>query len=158
VPVTVVRAIDGHGEGSLQLWIEGAIDRVALRAYPLPDAGYGRVELLLERARIFDALIGNLIRKDTDILYEPDRKWIYLVDHSMAFSDTTDLPRLLGGGSCRLEPEMDLALRSLSRKESVKQLTPWLTKEQIHTMLQRRDDLLKLCSRRARPAPPGPPV
>jgi hypothetical protein len=151
VPVTVVRDLDGRGEGSLQLWIEGAYDRAALRTHPLPDAGYGRVELLLARARIFDALIGNMIRKDTDVLYEPEREWVYLVDHSSAFSDSTDLSTMLGEESCHLEPEMELALRALSRKELVKQLTPWVTKEQVRTVLVRRDALLKLCARPARP-------
>ena len=147
VPVTVARTIEGTGEGSVQLWIEGAVEESAAHLEPLPEPSLGRVPLLHERARVFDALIGNADRSPSDCLHQTAEGWLYLIDHSTAFAKDEDPGRFLGGADCAIDPVMERALRSLSRREARRQLEPWLDAAQIRALFERRDRLLKICSR-----------
>jgi len=147
VPVTVARNVKNEGRGSAQLWIEGAVEDVATVLEPLPDPYSAKIPFLRERARVFDALIGNAGRKPTDLLHRLDEGWLYLVDHSTAFALDDDLGSFLGDGSCALDPEMERALRSLGRREVREQLAPWLGNDQIRALFVRRDALLRTCSR-----------
>jgi hypothetical protein len=147
VPVTVPRELDSHGEGSIQLWVEGATDQSAFEATNATDEYTDRLPLLQQRAKIFDVLIGNLARKETDLLHQPEQGRLYLVDHSTAFSVLGTAEVFFPKEGCMLDPDMEGAVRLLSREELYKQLKPWLTKEQIRAILARRDGLLAGCAR-----------
>lgn len=145
VPVTVGRWFGSKGRGSIQRWIDAAMDhRNAQIRIPGKKYHEGLFDTW-ERMRVFDALIGNPDRKDSDILHLPRKKVILLVDHSKAFSPTPELdPFLLG--SCELDGEMERALRSLDVKELKKELGQLLSRKQIDAVLKRRDLLLEACS------------
>jgi len=145
VPVTVARSLKGSGPGSVQLWIEGAVQESAEQFEPLPEPSLARVPLLRERARVFDALIGNADREAEDYLHQLEEGWLYLVDHSSAFATSTNLASFLQDAGCSLDREMERALRSLSRREIRSQLGPWLDAVQIRALFERRDRLLKIC-------------
>jgi hypothetical protein len=147
VPVTVPRTIKGWGDGSVQLWIEGAVEEAAARREPLPEPYLARIPFLRERARVFDALIGNADREAADYLHQLEEGWLYLVDHSAAFAVEGDLDRFLGAEGCILDPGMERALRSLSRREVRAQLESVLDAGQIRALFERRNRLLRVCER-----------
>ena len=147
VPVTVARTVKGTGDGSVQLWIEGAVEDAAAQLEPLPEPYLARVPYLQERARVFDALIGNANRRPSDYLHQLAEGWLYLIDHSTAFAVDEDPSLFLGGADCTIDAGMERALRALSRREVRTQLQPWLDAAQIRAVFERRDQLLKSCAR-----------
>ena len=155
VPVTVVRTLAEHGTGSLQSWIEGSIDNTRIDREELSASETKLLDGRLARGRVFDALIGNPERKQSDILHRPEQGQIFFVDHSAAFSASHDLGSFLGDEGCFLDPEFEQALRALSREEVDDELEPWISKEQIRALMARRDALLKQCDRPGRSRSPG---
>ncbi|MGW7087865.1 SCO1664 family protein [Streptomyces sp. NPDC054871] len=120
VPPTVLR--DGpHGEGMVQLWIEGSQEQgsqaqgpelLALvegdepsegwKAIGFADVGEGRTALLvhadderLRRLAVLDAVINNADRKGGHLLADGDR--LYGIDHGVTFNAEDKLRTLLWG-------------------------------------------------------------
>jgi hypothetical protein len=91
VPVTIIREIDGQ-RGSLQSWIEGAVDQEASEAYGLEFFDTDAMSRQLDQGEVFDALIGNLDRGPDDHLCLVSRDRLLLIDHSKAFSTSGELP------------------------------------------------------------------
>ena len=81
VPVTVLREIDGQ-HGSLQWWLEKAVDRQAAEAFELEIYKTEMKAKQLALGEVFDALIGNSERESSDILYPVNSDRVFLVDHS----------------------------------------------------------------------------
>ena len=147
VPVTVVRTLEDHGAGSLQSWIEGSIDNTEIDREAMSDSELTLLEGRLMRGRVFDALIGNPERKQSDILHRPEADQIFFVDHSATFSISHELGPFLGDEGCFLDPDFEQALRSLSRERVDEELEPWVSNEQIRALMDRRDALLRQCAR-----------
>jgi len=145
VPVTVSRSFGSRGKGSVQRWIDAAVDHSAARGRILTDKYKKRIAGQWNRMLVFDALIGNAGRKDTDILHLTQQGRIFLVDHSKAFSTTAELEPFLDEVPCRLEPELERAMRSLNFKDLRRQLGRYLSRKQITSLLERRDLLLERC-------------
>ncbi len=140
VPVTVLRTLDGR-PGSLQTWVDGALDLEAARDYNLEFFdGKGKVSQLA-LARVFDALIGNPARKPADILGLVNRDQILLIDHSRAFSTSPDLPPQLDRAIAIPAP-LAAALAGLDRAGLAARLAGLVDDEQIEALLARRDKLL----------------
>lgn len=138
VPASVVRKIDGR-EGSLQWWVEGAVDLEAAEAYGLSFQQSDTAATELAEGRVFDALIGNHNREPSDILCLVNGEQVFLIDHSRAFSESSDLDPNDGA---TLAPDMAQALRSLDRKSLRKELGDLLSSRQIDALLERRDKIL----------------
>ncbi len=141
VPVTVTRKIDGD-EGSLQSWVENAVDLETASAYGLEMNGAERAARQLARGEVFDALIGNTDRKPADevlVLDGSDR--IFLIDHSRAFSLSWDLQ--WDHHASPIGPGFAAALRDLDRESLVRDLQDLLSMAQIDALLERRDRLLE---------------
>jgi hypothetical protein len=84
VPPTVVREIEGT-VGSLQLWVEGAINEENRRAEDIQPERPKEFEYQRERAAAFDWLTYNTHRNGTNLLITI-RDWrIHLIDHEQAF-------------------------------------------------------------------------
>ena len=81
----------------------------------------------------------------SSILHLPFEGRIKLVDHSKAFSTSTDLDLFLGQSACALDRDLERALRSLGPSEAEHALSPWLNRKQIEALLARRDGLLDRC-------------
>jgi hypothetical protein len=140
VPATVVREIDGR-LGSLQWWVQGAVDREAAEAYHLEIYHSEEARARLAEGEIFDALIGNSDRKPDDVLCRLEGGEVFLIDHSRAFPvspevhwNTSDRPPI--------PAPLAAALEGLERNELERELGDLLTAEQLDALLARRDGIL----------------
>lgn len=84
VPPTVIRTIDGV-EGSLQLYVEGAVNEVNRSQEDMGLDDSEAIERQLDRVRVFDWLILNPDRPDDNLLYTPGDWRVHLIDQSQAF-------------------------------------------------------------------------
>ncbi len=92
VPPTVQRRIDKK-DGSLQLWIEGAIMEKDRQEEEIQPPNMLRYVLQLQVMKIFDDLIYNDDRNQGNMLY--DKVWkLWLIDHTRAFRLYEDLPEI----------------------------------------------------------------
>jgi hypothetical protein len=101
VPPTVVREIDGV-EGSLQLYVEGAVNETNRQQEHLEPPDRQAFEWQLDRARAFDWLILNPERAPDNVLYTSDGK-VHLIDHAAAFAP----PVLAGPSRSTRRPRID---------------------------------------------------
>jgi hypothetical protein len=140
VPVTVLRDVDGS-EGSLQEWVEGAVDREAAEAYELGLFDSESARQQLSRGKVFDLLIGNSDRKSADILSLVRGDKIYLIDHSKAFSLSTDVEWQEGQAES-VDPQFLQAIEKLDRSLLIQELSELISEAQIDALLARRDKIL----------------
>ena len=140
VPVTVLRTLDGQ-TGSLQAWVDGALDLEAAEGYNLQFFDSEGKASQLALARVFDALIGNAGRKPADILGLVRREQVMLIDHSKAFSSSRELPVTLDG-QLTIPSRLAAALEGLNRAALVARLGKLISGEQIDALLARRDRIL----------------
>jgi hypothetical protein len=141
VPPTVERKIGGKN-GSLQLWVEGAITEEARRkeGRSAPDVEAWNAQM--HRVRLLHQLV-----RDTDflnpqnVLVDPSFR-VYAVDASRAFRIQKDLlePKDL----VRFDRNVLEKLAALDRPTAQERLGRWLDKSQIGALLARRDKILAL--------------
>ncbi len=94
----------------------------------------------LNLVRVFDQLIDNTDRNQGNLLI--DKEWkLWMIDHSRAFRVTTVLrrPEILK----RVSTQMLEAMRAMTLAQCMTELRPFLTEDEIRTMMVRRDLLLK---------------
>jgi hypothetical protein len=140
VPATVLREIDGQ-QGSVQAWVEGAVDQEAAESYNLELFDTEMVAKQLDQGEVFDALIGNFDRELDDFLRPVNRDGILLIDHSKAFSTSPELP-WSEDISVSIDSQLLGVLRSLDRQTLDELLGDLISDRQIEAMLQRRDGIL----------------
>jgi hypothetical protein len=155
VPVTVLRDLDGL-RGSLQTWVEGAVDQEAAEAYELDLYKTEITGRQLALGEVFDALIGNQDRRASDVLCLVSGESLFLIDHSRAFSTSAELAWKEGQG-LSLEPRLAERLRSLDRESLEEDLGELISDRQIEALLERRDKILAATDVAAAesPSPPG---
>lgn len=139
VPPTVERELEGH-TGSATFWVEGVVDLKAGTPGALDRA---RWEKQLARMATFDALIGNGARNMGNSLRDP--VWnLILIDHSRAFGPATEpLPDL-----SKIDKELWARIEALTRAQLDAALGPWLDKDQIGAILDRRERMRAAIDRR----------
>jgi len=140
VPPAVVRTIRGR-PGSLQLWLEDVRPTVELEEEGIrsPD---GRATLLqFYQMQVFDNLINNLDRNQGNILV--DGRWRgWLIDHTMAFARTEQLPSPARVRRC--ERGLWERLNTLSDQELEAAVEPFLPFPERAGLLKRRQVLVDL--------------
>ncbi len=151
VPVTVLRTVDGQ-PGSLQAWVEGALDQETAEGYNMEFFESEGKTSQLSLARVFDALIGNTDRKPADVLGLVNRDQVMLIDHSKAFSTSPELPSQLGPIGPLPETTVE-ALESLDPQTVERQLGSLLSEAQVEALLERRDEILARLAAPTRAAP-----
>ena len=144
IPVAVLRRVDDRW-GSVQAWVEAAVNQRAMSLYHLAPRDQAEVERQLRRGKIFDALIGLEQRDDSDVLVLLNDSRVFLVDQAQAFAPDADAAAILGDGPCALDEPLRAALKRLGRGQLRAQLEPLLSKEQIDAVLKRRDAILAKC-------------
>lgn len=142
VPVAVIREIR-RGESAFVEFIDQASFE---RDSPHTPSGRERAELAREKAimRLFDALIYNTDRNTQNLLVD-DQNWrLYLIDHSRAFRQVSDLPEEGWVQTrARLSSELYERLKSLEEAPLVELLAGVLSEAQVRTLLARRDKIIQ---------------
>lgn len=141
VPVTVLRMIDGE-HGSLQLWIEEAVDQETTADYRLSLGDAETTAAQLASGAIWDALIGNHHRRPTDILMLVSGKSVHVIDHSKAFSTSSALPPT-ETTPLAVPADLAAALRALDRRSLIAEMGELLSEHQIDALLERRERILQ---------------
>ncbi|GMR22751.1 MAG: hypothetical protein BMS9Abin37_1121 [Acidobacteriota bacterium] len=97
------------------------------------------------RARVFDALIGNLDRRDDDKLFIPGEGRVALVDHERCFTPTTEIHPFLLANCSPMPADLENELRSLDQEELQANVGGHLTPAQIDFVLAGRDRIVETC-------------
>jgi hypothetical protein len=139
--VTVVREQDGR-RGSLQQFVEGAVDQLSVEAYRLEAADAESLERELALGRLFELLVGNIEHGPTDVLYLLQDSRAMRIDHSGAFTLSPKVDTGAGELSEAMGPELRAALESLDREGLIGELGELLCVARIDALLARRDALL----------------
>jgi len=146
VPVTAIRKIEGKN-GSLQFVLELVKDWNWVQDHDQEELIRKEYKAAVEKGFIFAALLDVEERAPGAIMFLPIEKRIMLADNTKAFSSSpTVQERFLPELHCPIDPMLDLALRELEFKGLEKLVGKYLSKGQIQALLQRRDQILKLCA------------
>jgi hypothetical protein len=131
VPPTVERRLDGN-PGAAQVWVENI---VGLKDGASPEeARRGKWENQLVRMAMFDDLIGFRDRNLGNTLR--DASWqLVLIDHSRAFTASTDLFRKV----TKVDRAFWDAMDRLTRAQLDTALKPWLEDDEIAAVIERRE-------------------
>jgi len=138
VPVSVLRTLDGV-EGSIQQWVEDAVDGEMLKDYALVAKDPQRMERQAALGLVFEYLIGNTDRSESDLLYLLDESRVMCVDHSRTFPTAAidiELPDEVDAGFLE-------ALERIDASDLKIALGDLLTESQIEAVLQRRGNVLE---------------
>ncbi len=141
VPPTVVREINGT-TGSLQLYVENAIneeDRLAEDLWPADRSGFQEQR---ERAGVFDVLIFNIDRNGSNTLITTNDWQIHLIDHEQALKPSLPSPYHLEDGRGLLDGDFAAALAALDPEEVRAEIGDLLTDQEIDALFERRDLIL----------------
>jgi hypothetical protein len=140
MPPTVLRTLDGT-EGTLQLWAEGTmLDRERAQKEILPPEAFPWNGQMWD-TRVFDNLINNFDRNQTNILIDPNWRMI-LIDHTRSFGRDRSLPKPEQVTRC--SRGLWYALRHLDEAEVRTSLSPYLTGAEIDALFIRRELLIEL--------------
>lgn len=137
VPPTVVRAI-GEQPGSLQLWVN-EVKFLRDRADVTKDEDWDQQ---VQRMRLFDNLIGNGDRSDTNVLVDAQDR-IVLIDHSQAFVSTHYLEDDDEQLPMRYDRRLVAKLEGLELEHLRFRFGRLLLEPQIRAIIMRRDGLLR---------------
>ncbi|MBD3873419.1 MAG: hypothetical protein IFK91_10965, partial [Acidobacteria bacterium] len=139
VPPIIGRTIK-RTEGSVQIWLEGAITENERRekAFAPPDiARFNQQKAILH---VFDNLVGNRDSNLGNALI--DRNWrLWFIDCTRCFGTSEDLLYPHAITSC--ERRLWKVLRDLDQTEATQQLAPYLSKTEIRALMIRRDKLVE---------------
>jgi hypothetical protein len=144
VPPCVERKIDSK-TGSLCFWVEGSMTEAERRHQGLQASNPEIYKQRLLEIELFQQLIADLDYSDLRNLVVDERLHIHKVDSSMAFDPEPDL--LTGLYSSRLSGRLIRGLEALDKKEMKETLKPWLFKDQLSGLWERRNRILKRTDR-----------
>jgi len=145
VPPTVVRVIDGK-MGSLQLWVEGAINENNRRDEDLSPPDPEDFASQLERAELFDRLISNPDRNGSGILITTDDWGVHLIDHSTAFAPSVSLAQADEAWETRSNGKFTQDLVALDLTVLRNRLRPLLNDAELEALLARVESAINAYS------------
>jgi len=145
VPATVERPVYGV-PGSLQIWLDTAVDEPLLEIYNKTDLLDG-LEDQLSRARAFMAVMDVYeAHPSIGLMLLPHEKQLQVADVTKAFSTSTKLnPDMLNGQCPPISPKRRLEFLEVSHSEIKREVGEYLSDEQIKALLARRDLILNDC-------------
>ncbi len=153
VPVTVVREVAGE-TGSVQLWIEDVT--TLAEAVNDPQAKVQNFDLLVERLGmmyVLDALIYNVDRNFSNVLFDLDRDVFHPIDHSRAFRLSAKPPPSVHGKTddLKIPAQVDRRLRAFNLETLELLVGDLLHERQVRAIIKRRDRLVKMLDKRPSP-------
>ncbi len=145
VPPTVERKIQDK-EGTLQLWINDAMTRKAMKKRKLepPSAGMDRWRWMMQWqiVLLFDSLIYNEDRNLGNILIEPETWKLWMIDHTRSFRRRQELLQPEKIRYC--ERTVWQKLQTLNETVVSDRLVKFLNRDEINGLIK-RIDLLVAC-------------
>ncbi len=142
VPIAVLREIDGV-EGSLQLWVENAINDHQRRQQGTGFSGWCPMGPQYQLMYAFDTLIFNTDRTQENVLYTKDDWALHLIDHTRAFRSSRGLPPIAEDVQLSLSPEFAERMGALNEEQLNEALGDVLERKQISALIRRRDEILE---------------
>jgi hypothetical protein len=140
VPPCVERKINSK-TGSLCFWVEGSMTEADRRERGLQASDPAMYKGQLREIELFEQLIADLDYSDLRNLIVDEKLRIYKVDSSMAFDPDPEL--LTSLYSSRLSRRLIRGLEALDKKQMNETLKPWLHKDQLGSLWERRKRILK---------------
>jgi hypothetical protein len=140
VPPCVGRKI-GSKMGSLCFWVEGSMTEAERRERGLQSSDPKGYKNQLREIELFQQFIADLDYSDLRNLVVDEKLRIHKVDSSMAFDTETELLTKLY--SSKLSKRLIDGLEALDKKEMNQRLKPWLHKDQLGSLWDRRKRILK---------------
>jgi hypothetical protein len=140
VPPCVQRKV-GSKNGSLCFWVEGSMTEAERRERGLQSSNPSEYKAQLRTIELFQQLIADLDYSDLRNLVVDEKLRIHKVDSSMAFDPETDL--ITGLYSSKVSASLIQALEELDKKQMNETLNPWLHKDQLSSLWERRKRILK---------------
>jgi hypothetical protein len=146
VPPTVERTHNGM-TGSLQIWLESAVDQRLIETYNLTNLF---TEEILDEIIAADAFMAFLDvwapHESVGVMFLPHEKKVQVADSTKAFSTNRQLnPDLMTPPCGPIDPERELFLRQISPEDVAGAAGQYLSSEQIDALLARRDLVLDAC-------------
>jgi len=141
VPVSVPRVVDGKA-AAVSWWVDDVLmderERVNTHISP-PDAVRWRDQM--DTVRTFDQLIYNMDRSQDNLLISAD--WnVWMIDHTRAFRKWPTLRNPAMITQCNRD--LFQALKALTRAAVERELSPYVTEEEISALMVRRDLIVAL--------------
>lgn len=136
VPPIVERNMNGSN-GAAVLWVENT------RGWSIekpPQGPEPKWSLQLTRMKMFDLIIANIDRNQGNLIYDHD--WhLFLIDHSRAFTGTTDLRRM--SPPTRIDKALWTKMEALTLPDLEAAVGKWIGRSELRALLQRRDRMRK---------------
>jgi hypothetical protein len=134
VPPVIEREVDGK-KGAAVYWIENMKPWETLHGPRGPEPQWSRQ---LSRMKMFDLLVANIDRNKGNLGYDAD--WhLFLIDHSRAFTDKTDLKGL--AAPAYVDRKLWERMSALTFDGLKAQLGGLLDDDDLRAMLTRRDKM-----------------
>jgi len=134
VPPAVERTIRGE-RGAAIMWVDGVKGWDSKKPISPPNSTAWSMQVI--RMKMFDQLIANIDRNQGNLLYDADYHLI-LIDHSRAFTTTTDISRI--APPSKVDAVLWEKMRALTPEELQRTIGPWvLGKREVQALLKRRD-------------------
>jgi hypothetical protein len=149
LPTTVERSVDGVA-GSLQIWLDSAVDLPLLETYDKMELLTGLEDQII-RAEAFMAVMDvHAAHPTIGVMLLPRERRLQIADVTKAFSTSTELnPQLMTPPCHNIDTERELYLRSITAPQLGEQLGGYLSAAQIEALLARRDRFLDTCTSRS---------
>ncbi len=139
VPPIIGRRIK-RMEGSVQIWLEGAITEHERREQGFDPPNIARFNQQKQIMHVFDNLVGNRDSNLGNALI--DRNWhLWFIDCSRCFGTSEKL--LYPQAITHCERRLWKMLRDLDETEVTRRLAPYLSKVEIRALMVRRDKLVE---------------
>lgn len=133
VPPAVERRIGGQ-MGALVMWVEGVRGWDPAVPVSAPDPLAWSLQVI--RMKMFDQLIGNIDRNKGNLLYD-DEFHLVLIDHSRAFTTTTDIRKI--SQPTRIDATLWDRTCALTLEDLQRALGKWIGGRETQAILKRRD-------------------
>ncbi len=136
VPPTVLRTID-DAEGSLQVYVEGAINEVNRAQEDLQPPDEDAFERQLARVRVFDWLILNPDRPDDNLLFTTTDWRVHLIDQGQAFVEPVHGRRVARSHVPGMDDELKARIDSVDDDDLIAAVEGLLEQTELDALLAR---------------------
>jgi hypothetical protein len=146
VPATVERTVEGI-PGSLQIWLEAAVDMPLLETYDQMQLLDGMEDSII-LADAFMALMDvRASHQMVGMMLLPHERRLQIADSTKAFSTSTEInPELLTPPCGPFEPDQELYWSTITREDIEAAVGTYLSREQIDALLARRQRIRDKCA------------